>query len=296
MAVSREQVNFAAVLVFKEGTRRRAVEPHVFSATHPEVAYRCALAKGREARYEREFVGLAELAVTVEDVAPVGKTEGGDPFELVVPKEQLSAFQDPRWIGVPPDPAEVEAALREPPALVDLPGLDQVDWSRVSHAYGQALDVPIDLRRLASTDAEVRANALWQLGGSICHQGDIFDATAAAVPFLVALASSAALPNRVDILELLAEIAASATATDPEAIRAGWAKRQAKWPTIAYARPPAEMAEAQIAAGLATQTALNHAEDVLRRLGDAADSAVSAAAGAVLRAMEGPPRGRPAAD
>ena len=47
-------------------------------------------------------------------------------------------------------------------------------------AYGRALDVPCDLRRLASSDADVRAEALWQLGGSIFHQGDVFDSTAAA--------------------------------------------------------------------------------------------------------------------
>jgi hypothetical protein len=213
-----------------------------------------------------------------------------------VVKERLSAFQDPRWSGVPHDPAEVEAALREPPALVDLPGLDGVDWGRLSHAYGRALDVPIDLRRLASSDADVHANALWQLGGSIYHQGDIFDATAAAVPFLIALASSAALPNRVEILEFLTEVAVSATASSPELIRAGWAKRQAEWPAIAFGRPPAEIAEAQIAADLAVKSALKEANDILRRLVDDADSAVGAAAQAVMQAMERRPRGRPVAD
>src|SRR5688500_16162970 len=226
MSGSPGKVDFVAVLVYEHGPGRRGIEPHVFSATHPEVAYRCALAKGSEQRHERDFAGLAELAVTTEDVPAVGKIEAGEARDLVLLKEQLSAFKHPRWIGVPHDPGEVEEALREPPALADPPGLDGVDWGRMSHAYGRALDVPIDLRRLASSDADVRANALWQLGGSIYHQGDVFDSTAAAVPFLVALAANAALTNRADILDFLAEIAASAAATDPQAIRDGWAERQ----------------------------------------------------------------------
>src|SRR5690242_14469662 len=115
MNASSEQVDFVAVLVFTDAPGRRCVEPHVFSATHPEVAYQCALAKGSEVRHEREFVGLAELAATTEDVPPIGKTEGGDARVLVAPKEELSAFRDPRWAAVPHDPAEVEAALSEPP-------------------------------------------------------------------------------------------------------------------------------------------------------------------------------------
>src|SRR4051794_18215361 len=105
MSGSPEKVDFVAVLVFGQGPGRRGIEPHVFSATHPEVAYRCALAKGSEQRYERDFAGLAELVATTEDIPTVGKIESGDARDLVVPKEQLTAFQDPRWLGVPHDPA-----------------------------------------------------------------------------------------------------------------------------------------------------------------------------------------------
>jgi hypothetical protein len=145
--------------------------------------------------------------------------------------------------------------------------------------------VPIDLRRLASSDADVRAGALWQLAGSIYHQGDVFDATAAAVPFLVALASNPALPNRADVLGLLAEIAASAAATDPEKIRTGWARREAEWPAAAFARPAAAIAEEQIAAGLAVRAAVEDAMPALRLLAGDADAAVGRAAGEVLEAM-----------
>src|SRR4051812_19710537 len=111
------KIHFVAVLVFEDGPGRRGVEPHVFAATHPEVAYRCALARGGEERDGREFVGLAELRVATEDVAPIGRIEPGEARDLVVPKEALTAFRDPRWVGVPCDPAEVEAALLGPPVL-----------------------------------------------------------------------------------------------------------------------------------------------------------------------------------
>ena len=66
MNIAPEKIDFVAVLVFEEGPGRRSIEAHKFSATHPEVAYQCALAKGAEERYGRSFVGLAELAVTTE--------------------------------------------------------------------------------------------------------------------------------------------------------------------------------------------------------------------------------------
>jgi hypothetical protein len=97
MGIPSEQVDFAAVLVFEDGPERRVIEPHVLSASHPEVAYQCALAKGGKKRYGMEFVGLAELAVTAEEIATIGETEGGNAIELVIPKERLSAFHDPRW-------------------------------------------------------------------------------------------------------------------------------------------------------------------------------------------------------
>lgn len=175
---------FVATLVFATGQGRRVVESHAICATHPVIAYQCAVARACEPRYEREFVGLAELAQTEAEVSPVGRTEAGDARELVVPKAELAAFSDPRWISTPCDPAELATALTEPPLLAEMAGLDDIDWGRLSHAYGPALDVPLDLRRLASSDAAVREAALWQLGGSIYHQGDVFNATAAAVPFL----------------------------------------------------------------------------------------------------------------
>jgi len=73
-----------------------------------------------------------------------------------------------------------------------LEGLDGVDWAAVSHAYGSATDTPDLLRQAASGDRELVASALSDLYGSVFHQGSVYPATVAVVPFLVELARGAA--------------------------------------------------------------------------------------------------------
>ncbi|MEW2622415.1 hypothetical protein [Streptomyces sp. NPDC048106] len=94
------------------------------------------------------------------------------------------------------------------PALpAALSGLDAVDWSALTHAYGPADDVPALLCALCSPDAEQRHQALDALYGNIFHQGSRYPATAAAVPFLARMAADPALPGRAAHLELLAALA-----------------------------------------------------------------------------------------
>ncbi|WP_201300721.1 HEAT repeat domain-containing protein [Streptomyces sp. HF10] len=88
-----------------------------------------------------------------------------------------------------------------------LSGLDAVDWSALTHAYGPADDVPGLLRALCSPDEEQRHQALGALYGNIFHQGSRYPATAAAVPFLIRMAADPALPDRAVCLQLLAALA-----------------------------------------------------------------------------------------
>ncbi|MET9555972.1 HEAT repeat domain-containing protein [Streptomyces sp. NPDC006645] len=69
-----------------------------------------------------------------------------------------------------------------------LDGIDDIDWSALTHAYGSAEDIPALLRAAGSADAGERATALEELVSSLCHQGSIYPATVAAVPFLARLA------------------------------------------------------------------------------------------------------------
>ncbi|MGW7312380.1 hypothetical protein [Streptomyces sp. NPDC054854] len=68
-----------------------------------------------------------------------------------------------------------------------LDGIDDIDWAELEHAYGRADDVPDLLRAAGSADARVREEASDELHSSLCHQGTVYSATAAAVPFLARL-------------------------------------------------------------------------------------------------------------
>ena len=58
-----------------------------------------------------------------------------------------------------------------------LEGLDKIDWSKLTHAYGAASDVPDLLRRLASGDGEERKAAIFAFHANIWHQGTVYEAT-----------------------------------------------------------------------------------------------------------------------
>ncbi len=64
-------------------------------------------------------------------------------------------------------------------------GLELIDWEDLTHAYGSAGDVPLMLMELNSDDPEVRDQAFSDAYGNIFHQGDRYEATPYAVPFLL---------------------------------------------------------------------------------------------------------------
>ncbi|MGC0317168.1 hypothetical protein [Kitasatospora acidiphila] len=91
-----------------------------------------------------------------------------------------------------------------------LDGLDDIDWAALSHAYGDADDVPELLRGLRSPDPAEREGALDALYGGVHHQGDLYDSTLACLPFLCALAADPAVEDRDALLGLLDSIGESA--------------------------------------------------------------------------------------
>lgn len=84
-----------------------------------------------------------------------------------------------------------------------LKGLDDVPWSSLTHAYGSASDTPEFIRQLTSPDQQTYQEAAKELFGSLNHQGDIYQASAYAVPFLLELALQPAVQDRDVILALL---------------------------------------------------------------------------------------------
>ena len=52
-----------------------------------------------------------------------------------------------------------------------LEGLDDIRWHELTHAYGEASDVPALIRDLVSPDQSRREAAYAALFANICHQG-----------------------------------------------------------------------------------------------------------------------------
>jgi len=81
-------------------------------------------------------------------------------------------------------------------------------WAELRHAYGAATDVPALLAR-AATDhrpGHHRDSVWFELWSALCHQGDAYTASFAAVPHLVALAPDALVRHSYEPLLLAGSI------------------------------------------------------------------------------------------
>ena len=75
--------------------------------------------------------------------------------------------------------------------------LDSPEWSALSHAYGKASDIPSLLRQLETLPASANDSEPWfSLWSALAHQGDVYSASFAAVPHVVAYLGTA--PTRAD--------------------------------------------------------------------------------------------------
>jgi hypothetical protein len=115
--------------------------------------------------------------------------------------------------------------------------IDSVSWADLKHAYGDASDVPALLRRLGSDDAGDREGALYDLYGTIWHQGSVYSATAAAVPFLVQQALADRYPDRARVVKLLADVCEGYGDDSPAVRAAAVAEAQSLIPLLRDADP-----------------------------------------------------------
>src|SRR5438105_879458 len=83
--------------------------------------------------------------------------------------------------------------------------LFRVDWGRLTHAYGRARGVPNILINMVSRDEKARAEGWDAFWGGINHQGDFYDSTVAAVPFLIEAVSHPEIPGRASLLNYFRE-------------------------------------------------------------------------------------------
>lgn len=91
--------------------------------------------------------------------------------------------------------------------------LDDDIWAEeLTHAYGSARDIP-DLLREVKRDPTPKSSSRdepwFTLWSSLCHQGDVYDASFAAVPHLVAVLEQAEFPISWDFFALPAAIECS---------------------------------------------------------------------------------------
>jgi HEAT repeat protein len=79
----------------------------------------------------------------------------------------------------------------------------RVSWSKLTHAYGRARDVPDILRGMIAADEKSRSSGWDGFWGSLNHQGDFYDSTVATIPFLVEAVGHPEVHGRANILNAL---------------------------------------------------------------------------------------------
>lgn len=81
------------------------------------------------------------------------------------------------------------------------------DWQKLSHAYGSAEDIPALLSRIVSEPKSELWNDLWS---ALCHQGSVYSASFAALPWLAGMAENEDREQAVSALNLAGAIMAGA--------------------------------------------------------------------------------------
>jgi hypothetical protein len=83
-------------------------------------------------------------------------------------------------------------------------------WKNLSHAYGSAANIPTLLEQLktAGPQKEFDTEPWFSLWSALCHQYDVYSASYAAVPHIIAIASIKPANERLDHLFLAASIEA----------------------------------------------------------------------------------------
>jgi hypothetical protein len=82
-----------------------------------------------------------------------------------------------------------------------------IDWSRLSHAYGSAEDIPPLLDRIAANPNDRLWNQLWS---ALCDQGTVYSASFAVLPWLTTITAGADRTERLNALFLAGTIMAGA--------------------------------------------------------------------------------------
>src|SRR5687767_14764877 len=88
--------------------------------------------------------------------------------------------------------------------------LDSPRWGELTHAYGEASDIPALLRDLkaAGPPAGSQSEPWFSLWSALCHQYDVYTASYAAIPHVVAIAADKQSRERLEHVNFIASVEA----------------------------------------------------------------------------------------
>lgn len=149
--------------------------------------------------------------------------------------------------------------------------LESTLWAELQHAYGAASDTPDLLRQLASFPGEAshQDQPWFTLWSSLCHQGDVYSASFAAVPHIIeALAAN---PTRASLSYFLLpasiEVArASGSVVVPPSLEPAYRTALAQLPRLVAAAAQADWNQSLCTAALAATAAATGNHQVARLL------------------------------
>src|SRR5260370_13615668 len=84
-----------------------------------------------------------------------------------------------------------------------LENVDKLNWAELKHAYGTCEEFPKIVRLLAHPDQGARRGALSYISENLFHQGTHYDVNEIALPFLLEVAASPQVPDRIPLYRLL---------------------------------------------------------------------------------------------
>jgi len=88
--------------------------------------------------------------------------------------------------------------------------LNSPRWNELTHAYGEASDIPALLEDLKTSPppADYQSEPWFSLWSALCHQNDVYTASYAAVPHIVALAAAQPREERLEHVNFIASVEA----------------------------------------------------------------------------------------
>ena len=115
--------------------------------------------------------------------------------------------------------------------------LDSSLWADLRHAYGAAADIPAFLRSIAANpEVSSTAEGPWfELWSALCHQGDVYSASFAAVPHVIDILSANLTTACVDFFLLPASIEVARHGRDvvvPHSLRESYYQSLMRLPSL----------------------------------------------------------------